>query len=158
MANTIKTRVGIVGAGPAGLMLSHLLAKSGIDSVAIDTRSRQEIETTHRAGILEDGVVKTLVDSGVSDRVHTDGYEHHGIELRFDGVGHHIDFGAWSMHPCWLYPQTDVFIDLANARDTRRRRRPLRRARYGSRRRRRGFSPDPVRRRRRRTAWRSSAK
>ena len=117
MTTTIKTRVGIVGAGPAGLMLSHLLAKSGIDNVAIDTRPRQEIETTHRAGILEDGVVKTIVDSGVSDRVHTDGYEHHGIELRFDGAGHRIDFAALVNATCWLYPQTDVFIDLANARD-----------------------------------------
>ena len=99
MTTVIKTRVGIVGAGPAGLMLSHLLAKSGIDSVAIDSRSRHEIETTHRAGILEDGVVKTIVDSGVSDRVHTDGYEHHGIELRFDRSGHRIDFTPWSMRP-----------------------------------------------------------
>jgi p-hydroxybenzoate 3-monooxygenase len=117
MTTTIKTRVGIVGAGPSGLMLSNLLAKSGIDSVAIDTRPRAEIETTHRAGILEDGVVKTLVESGVSDRVHTDGYEHHGIELRFDRAGHRIDFGALVNASCWLYPQTDVFIDLANARD-----------------------------------------
>ena len=117
MTTTIKTRVGIVGAGPAGLMLSHLLAKSGIDNVAIDTRPRQEIETTHRAGILEDGVVKAIVDSGVSDRVHTDGYEHHGIDLRFDGAGHRIDFAALVNATCWLYPQTDVFIDLANARD-----------------------------------------
>jgi p-hydroxybenzoate 3-monooxygenase len=117
MTTTIKTRVGIVGAGPAGLMLSHLLAKSGIDNVAIDTRSRQEIETTHRAGILEDGVVKTIVDSGVSDRVHTDGYEHRGIELRCDRAGHRIDFAALVNATCWLYPQTDVFIDLANARD-----------------------------------------
>jgi p-hydroxybenzoate 3-monooxygenase len=65
-------------------MLSHLLAKSGIDNVAIDTRSRQEIETTHRAGILEDGVVKTIVDSGVSDR-RADGLHpgaHIGGELR----------------------------------------------------------------------------
>jgi len=117
MTTTIKTRVGIVGAGPAGLMLSHLLAKSGIDNVAIDTRPRREIETTHRAGILEDGVVKAIVDSGVSDRVHTDGYEHHGIDLRFDRSGHRIDFTALVNATCWLYPQTDVFIDLANARD-----------------------------------------
>ena len=117
MPTTIKTRVGIVGAGPAGLMLSHLLAKSGIDNVAIDARPRQEIETTHRAGILEDGVVKAIVDSGVSDRVHSDGYEHHGIDLRFDRAGHRIDFTALVNASCWLYPQTDVFIDLANARD-----------------------------------------
>src|SRR6478672_3262663 len=111
MPTTIKTRVGIVGAGPAGLMLSHLLAKSGIANVAIDTRPRQEIETPHRAGILEAGVVKAIVDSGVSDRVHTDGSEHHGIDLRFDRVGHRIDFTFNAT--CWLYPQTDVFIDLA---------------------------------------------
>jgi p-hydroxybenzoate 3-monooxygenase len=117
MTTTIKTRVGIVGAGPAGLMLSHLLAKSGIDNVAIDTRPRHEIETTHRAGILEDGVVKAIVESGVGDRVHTDGYEHDGIELRFDRAGHRIDFAALVNATCWLYPQTDVFIDLANARD-----------------------------------------
>ena len=105
MTTTIKTRVGIVGAGRR-LMLSHLLAKSGIDNVAIDTRPRQEIETTHRAGILEDGVVKTIVKSGVGDRVHTDGYEHHGIELRFDRAGHRIDFTALVGATCWLYPQT----------------------------------------------------
>jgi len=117
MTTTIKTRVGIVGAGPAGLMLSHLLAKSGIDNVAIDTRPRHEIETTHRAGILEDGVVKAIVESGVGDRVHTDGYEHDGIELRFDRAGHRVDFADLVNATCWLYPQTDVFIDLANARD-----------------------------------------
>jgi hypothetical protein len=98
-------------------MLSHLLARSGIDNVAIDTRPRQEIETTHRAGIAEDGVVKTIVESGVGDRVHTDGNEHHGIELRFDRAEHRIDFGALVNASCWLYPQTDVLIDLANARD-----------------------------------------
>jgi p-hydroxybenzoate 3-monooxygenase len=117
MTTTTKTRVGIVGGGPAGLMLSHLLAGSGIDNVVVDTRSRHEIETTHRAGILESGVVKALVETGVSDRVHTDGYEHHGIELRFDRAGHHVDFAALVNASCWLYPQTDVFIDLANARE-----------------------------------------
>ena len=116
MAKIIKTRVGIVGAGPAGLMLSHLLAKDGIDSVAIDIRTRHEIETTHRAGILEDEVVKLLVDSGVSDRVRKDGYEHHGIDLRFGGESHRINFKELIDATCWLYPQTDVFIDRATAR------------------------------------------
>lgn len=117
MAKVQKTRVGIVGAGPSGLMLSHLLQKSGIESIAIDSRSRHEIETTHRAGILEDGVARTIVDSGVSDRVLKEGFEHHGIDLRFGGVSHRVDFKKLVKASCWLYPQTDVFIDLANARE-----------------------------------------
>ncbi|EWT05909.1 4-hydroxybenzoate 3-monooxygenase [Intrasporangium chromatireducens Q5-1] len=113
---TESTTVGIVGAGPAGLMLSHLLALSGIESVAIDIRSREEIEHTNRAGILEQDSVRLLTDTGVDGRVLTDGYEHHGIELRFGGEGHRINFQELVGASVWLYPQTDVFIDLANAR------------------------------------------
>jgi p-hydroxybenzoate 3-monooxygenase len=110
------TTVGIVGAGPAGLMLSHLLAQVGIDSVAVDIRDRTEIEETQRAGILERDSVRMLVDTGVSDRVMTDGHEHQGIELAFGGSGHRIDFQGLAGASTWLYPQTDVFIDLADAR------------------------------------------
>ena len=112
-----RTTVGIVGGGPAGLMLSHLLARSGIESVVIDIRSREEIEHTHRAGILEHDSVRLLTQTGVSDRVLRDGFEHEGIELRFDGHGHRIDFASLVGASVWLYPQTDVFIDLADARD-----------------------------------------
>jgi p-hydroxybenzoate 3-monooxygenase len=97
-------------------MLSHLLDLSGIDSVVIETRSRREIEETHRAGILERDSVRLLVDSGVSDRVLRDGHEHRGIDLRFGGVSHRIDFQELVGASTWLYPQTDVFIDLADAR------------------------------------------
>lgn len=110
------TTVGIVGGGPAGLMLSHLLAISGISSVVIDHRSRLEIEHTVRAGILETDSVRLLADSGVSDRVHRDGHAHQGIALRFGGVSHRIDFTGLVGASVWLYPQTDVFIDLADAR------------------------------------------
>ncbi|MCE1179517.1 MAG: 4-hydroxybenzoate 3-monooxygenase [Micrococcales bacterium] len=113
---TTSVTVGIVGAGPAGLMLSHLLQRSGIDAINIDTRTREEIENTHRAGILEHGSVRMLTDTGVSDRVLRDGYEHEGIELRFAGTGHRIDFADLVGESVWLYPQTDVFIDLADAR------------------------------------------
>ncbi|RHW25045.1 4-hydroxybenzoate 3-monooxygenase [Nocardioides immobilis] len=111
-----RTTVGIVGGGPAGLMLSHLLALSGIDSVVVDHRTRLEIENTVRAGILEAGTVRLLVDSGVSDRVHREGHAHGGIALRFGGDSHRVDFKALAGESAWLYPQTDVFIDLADAR------------------------------------------
>jgi p-hydroxybenzoate 3-monooxygenase len=113
----IRTQVGIVGAGPAGLLLSHLLAREGIESVVVDNRTRHEIETTVRAGILERDSVRLLVDSGVSDRVLTEGQEHEGIDLGFAGSGHRIDFVGLTDASVWLYPQTDVFIDLAAARD-----------------------------------------
>ncbi|MCY7396587.1 MAG: 4-hydroxybenzoate 3-monooxygenase [Nocardioides sp.] len=112
-----RTRVGIVGAGPAGLMLAHLLARAGIDTVAVDVRRREEIETTHRAGILERDSVRLLVDTGVSDRVLREGHEHRGIDLRFGGESHRIDFEALVGASTWLYPQTDVFVDLADARE-----------------------------------------
>ena len=111
-----RTQVVVVGGGPAGLMLSHLLARSGIDSVVLDTRSAEEIENTHRAGILERDSVRLLVESGASDRVLRDGHEHQGIDLRFAGVSHRIDFQALVGASCWLYPQTEVFVDLHGAR------------------------------------------
>ncbi|WP_125614762.1 4-hydroxybenzoate 3-monooxygenase [Specibacter cremeus] len=112
----VRTRVGIVGGGPAGLMLSHLLATSGIDNVVVEKRSHEAIENTHRAGILEHGSVRMLTESGVSNRVITDGDKHDGIDLRFGGVSHRIDFDALVGESVWLYPQNQVFVDLAAAR------------------------------------------
>ena len=113
----ITTQVGIVGGGPAGLMLSHLLAKAGIDNVVVEKRDHETIRTTHRAGILEHGSVNMLVDSGVSDRVLKAGYKHEGIDLRFGGVSHRIDFTDLVGEAVWLYPQNEVFVDLAAARE-----------------------------------------
>jgi p-hydroxybenzoate 3-monooxygenase len=113
----ITTKVGIVGGGPAGLMLSHLLSQSGIDNVVVEKRDHETIRTTHRAGILEHGSVKMLVDSGVSDRVLKAGYKHGGIDLRFGGVSHRIDFEDLVGEAVWLYPQNEVFVDLAAARE-----------------------------------------
>lgn len=111
----LRTSVAVVGAGPAGLMLAHLLRRTGIDSIAVDNRDRQEIETTHRAGILERDSVRLLVESGVSDRVLREGHEHRGIDLRYGGESHRIDFQDLVGASTWLYPQTDVFVDLADA-------------------------------------------
>jgi len=108
--------VAIVGAGPAGLMLAHRLARAGVDTVAIDIRSREEIEITQRAGIIEADAARDLIELGVSDRILRDGFEHEGVDLRFGGRSHRIDFQAQVGESVWLYPQTDVFIDLADAR------------------------------------------
>ena len=117
MPDISRTTVGIVGGGPAGLMLAHLLDKAGIDSVVVEIRTRAEIENTHRAGILEQDSVRLLVESDVSDRVLRDGYRHEGIELGFGGELHRIDFADLIGAAVQLYPQTDVFIDLADARE-----------------------------------------
>ena len=111
-----RTSVGIVGGGPAGLLLSHLLARAGVDSVVVDHRTRTEIENTVRAGILEADSVRLLTDTGVSDRVLREGIAHRGICLRFGGESHLIDFQQLVGESSWLYPQTDVFTDLADAR------------------------------------------
>ncbi len=113
---TIRTRVAIVGAGPAGLLLSHQLAEAGIESIVIDRRSRAEIESTIRAGILEQGTVELLDTLGGFSRARTTGARHDGIELRFAGEGHRIDFAQLVGRAVWLYPQHEVLKDLVAAR------------------------------------------
>src|ERR1700730_12966515 len=83
----IRTQVGIVGAGPAGLMLSHLLHFHGIESVVLEASSRKRIEERIRAGVLEQGTVDLLVETGVGARLQRQGLFHGGIELRFGGAG-----------------------------------------------------------------------
>ncbi|WP_062518388.1 4-hydroxybenzoate 3-monooxygenase [Demequina gelatinilytica] len=115
MNAAVRTQVAIVGAGPAGLVLSHLLAEAGIASVVIDSRSREEIESTIRAGILEQGTVDLL--AGIpGSRVHSVGSRHDGIELRFDGAGHRIDFTGLAGRSVWLFPQHEALRDLIAAR------------------------------------------
>jgi p-hydroxybenzoate 3-monooxygenase len=109
-------------------MLSHLLATQKVESTVVEIRRRREIQETVRAGILEHGTVNMLVGSGVSDRVPREGHRRDGIVLRFKGESHRIDFKQLAGESVWLYPQTDVFRDLAAPRG-RRRRRPLRRQR-----------------------------
>jgi p-hydroxybenzoate 3-monooxygenase len=112
----MRTRVGIVGAGPAGLVLSLLLAERGIDSMIVETRSRAAIEETIRAGVLEQGTVDLLLDHGVGARALAEGAKHDGVELRFGGQGHRIDFAGLTGRSIWLYPQHEVLKDLIAAR------------------------------------------
>jgi p-hydroxybenzoate 3-monooxygenase len=112
-----RTQVGIVGAGPAGLVLSHLLYLQGIDSVVVENRSRQYAEQRVRAGVLEQGTVDLLTEMGVGERMKTEGLVHKGIELRFGGHGHRIDFhDLTGGKGITIYAQHEVLKDLNNAR------------------------------------------
>jgi len=90
----MRTQVGIVGAGPAGLTLAHLLHLEGIDSVVLEDRSREYVEARIRAGVLEQGVADLLAEAGVGERMQREGIVHHGIELQFEDERHRIDFAA----------------------------------------------------------------
>ena len=113
----MRTQVGIVGAGPAGLLLSHLLHLEGIESVVLEARSREYVEQRVRAGVLEQGTVELLTDTGLGDRLQREGLVHHGIELRFDGEGHRIDLSALTGgRTITVYGQQEVVKDLIAAR------------------------------------------
>lgn len=112
----LKTKVGIIGGGPAGLMLSHLLSKAGIENIVVEKNDHETIRNTHRAGILEAQAVKMLTESGVDGRVLTHGDEHAGIDLRFNGESHPLDFRELVDATVTLYAQNEVFVDLAAAR------------------------------------------
>jgi p-hydroxybenzoate 3-monooxygenase len=114
---SIRTQVGIVGAGPAGLMLAHLLARDGIESVVIENRSRRYVEERVRAGVLEQATVDLMVELGVGERLKQQGLVHHGIELRFDRYGHRIDLSALTGgRAITIYGQNEVVKDLTDAR------------------------------------------
>jgi p-hydroxybenzoate 3-monooxygenase len=113
----LRTQVGIVGAGPAGLVLSHLLYLQGIESVVLENRSRQYVEERVRAGVLEQGTVDLLADMGVGARMKKEGLIHYGIELRFQGRGHRIDFHELTGGKgITIYAQAEVLKDLNDAR------------------------------------------
>jgi p-hydroxybenzoate 3-monooxygenase len=113
----MRTQVGIVGAGPAGLLLSHLLHLQGIESIVLEQRSRAEIESTIRAGVLEQGTVDLLSEVGVGERMKREGSIHRGINLRFRGETHRIDlYELTGGKAITLYAQHEVIKDLVAAR------------------------------------------
>jgi p-hydroxybenzoate 3-monooxygenase len=111
-----RTQVGIVGAGPAGLVLGHLLHLRGIDSVVLEARSRDYVEQRVRAGVLEHGTVELLKEMGVGERMERQGLVHQGVELRFAGEGHRIDFDDLTGRGITVYGQQEVVKDLIAAR------------------------------------------
>jgi len=113
---TIRTQVGIIGAGPAGLTLAHLLHLQGIESIILESRTREHIENRVRAGVLEQGTVELLRESGVGARMDREGLQHNGIELRFAGAGHRIDFKALTGKCITIYAQQEVIKDLVAVR------------------------------------------
>ena len=112
----MRTQVGIVGAGPAGLLLAHLLHLEGIESVVLEARSRDYVEHRVRAGLLEQGTVDLLVDTGVGERLQREALVHHGIYLQFDGRREHIPMSELTGRSIFIYGQQEVVKDLIAAR------------------------------------------
>jgi p-hydroxybenzoate 3-monooxygenase len=111
------TQVGIVGAGPAGLLLAHLLHLEGVESVVLEARGREYVEQRVRAGVLEQGTVDCLKECGVGDRMVREGAVHEGLELRFGGRGHRIPMAELTGgRAITVYGQQEVVKDLIEAR------------------------------------------
>jgi len=111
----VRTQVGIIGAGPAGLLLSRLLTLQGIDSVVLENRSREYVEGRIRAGILEQHSVDTLIAAGVGTRLEREGLEHRGIYLQYPGTRFALDFKELCGRTVWVYGQTEMVKDLITA-------------------------------------------
>jgi p-hydroxybenzoate 3-monooxygenase len=112
----MRTQVGIIGAGPAGLLLAHLLHRDGIECVILENRSRQYVVERVRAGLLEQGTVDLMTELGLADRLHREALVHHGLELRFFGEGHRIPLTDLTGKVVTIYGQNEVMKDLIDAR------------------------------------------
>ncbi|HEU5043616.1 MAG TPA: 4-hydroxybenzoate 3-monooxygenase [Nocardioidaceae bacterium] len=112
----MRTRVAIVGAGPAGLLLSHLLDREGIESVLLENRSEDYVLGRIRAGVLESSSVDLLEEVGLADRIRAEGKQHRGIYLQWPHERHHLDFVEHVGRSVWIYGQTELTKDLMTAR------------------------------------------
>ncbi|MGW0940900.1 4-hydroxybenzoate 3-monooxygenase, partial [Streptomyces sp. NPDC002666] len=109
----MHTTVGIIGGGPAGLLLARLLHRAGVDCVVLESRDRAYVEQRQRAGILEQSTVDALREAGAAQRLDAEGLVHDGIELRWDGRSHRVDFPSLTDgRRVWVYAQTEVVKDL----------------------------------------------
>ncbi len=113
----MKTQVAIIGAGPAGLMLGHLLDLCGIDSVIIENRSKEYVIDRVRAGVLEQHVVDLMVRTGIGERLMREGLRHEGVYLAFGGTRRYINFVEHTGKAIWVYGQNEVVRDLIAARE-----------------------------------------
>src|SRR5690348_5010699 len=113
----MRTQVAIIGAGPAGLLLSHLLDQEGIASVVVETRSRAYVEARIRAGILESSTVRLLDEVGVGERLHRKRFEHRRIYLQTPNERHHLDFVDLVGRGVWVYGQSEMTKNLNRTRD-----------------------------------------
>lgn len=113
----MRTRVAIIGSGPAGLLLAQLLDLAGIDSVLIERQSAEHVASRIRAGILESSTVDLLTQAGLGDRLAREAIEHHGIHLQWPGHREHLDFTELTGRSVWVYGQTEVTKDLLEARE-----------------------------------------
>jgi p-hydroxybenzoate 3-monooxygenase len=111
----MRTEVAIIGAGPAGLLLAHLLRRAGVESVVVETRSQQYVGSRIRAGIIEHSSVQLLESAGLAGRLRAEGFEHRGIYLQWPGERHHVDFVDLTGRSVWVYGQTEVQKDLVAA-------------------------------------------
>ncbi len=112
----MRTQVGIIGAGPAGLLLGQLLHTAGIDNVILERRSGDYVLSRIRAGLIEQGTVRLLEQAGVAARLHAEGLLHNGIELSFAGARHRIDLHGLTGEVVTVYGQTEITRDLMDAR------------------------------------------
>jgi p-hydroxybenzoate 3-monooxygenase len=107
-----RTQVGIVGAGPAGLLLARLLHRQGIDVVVLENRSREYVEGRIRAGVMEPGTAALLDKAGAAERMRTEGLVHDGVQISFDGRVTRVDLKKYTHNPVFIYGQTEITKDL----------------------------------------------
>ncbi|MFM2129326.1 MAG: hypothetical protein RL477_872 [Pseudomonadota bacterium] len=112
----MKTQVGIIGAGPAGLLLSQLLHHAGVENVVLESRSRAYVEGRIRAGVIEHGAAQTLIDAGLGARMQREGMVHRGFEIAFGGARRRIDLHGLTGRDIWVYGQHEVVKDMIAAR------------------------------------------